>query len=69
MPTITMKSEDGNVECFYDSSVEKDKFFLTVQSGLYGFITIRVNKYDLDNLISTLKNFDEAMRATGQIKI
>ena len=32
MPTVASQSEDRNIECFYDSSVEKDKFFLTIKN-------------------------------------
>ena len=66
--TLTAKSTNEKIECSYDSDYDRDTFTLTLPSGKFGFITIRVNKYDLEDLISTLKNFDEAMRATGQIR-
>lgn len=62
--TVTTKSEDKRIECFYDSNSDKETFALTLPSGKYGFITIRVNRLDIDGLIDTLKRHDEVMRLT-----
>lgn len=66
--TLTTKSEDKKIECSYDSDYDKENFTLTFPCDRFGFMTIKVNKYDLEDLISTLKRFDEMMRATGQIR-
>jgi len=65
--TVTTKSDDGKIECFHDSISDKETFTLTIPSGKFGFITIRVNRLDMNNLIETLKKHDERMKiATGR---
>lgn len=68
MATVNSKSNDGKVECFYDPNFDKDTFvlFLTIQNS--SLAAVRVNKYDLENMIHTLKDFDQKMRTAGAIR-
>lgn len=65
--TVTTKSEDEKIECFHDSILDKETFTLTLPSGKFGFVTIRINIFSLDALILTLQKFRELIKfATGR---
>lgn len=65
--TVSTKSDDEKIECFYDSILDKETFTLTIPSGRFGFITIRINIFSLDALIFTLQKFRELIKiATGR---
>lgn len=62
--TVTAKSKNERIECFYDSDYDNNTFTLTLPSGKYGLITIRANKSDINGLIETLEQFKSNMTAT-----
>lgn len=65
--TVTTKSEDGRVECFYDSTVDKENFCLTVPSSSFGFITVKVPISDAENLAIVTEKFNEYVKiVTGR---
>ena len=67
MPTINAESKDKKIECFYDPNYDNSTFLLTLPCKAH-LVAVRVDKYEIGNLIDTLKNFDERMRFAGAIK-
>lgn len=67
MATISAKSEDEKIECFYDSNFDTSTFMLMLPCNS-NFVAVRVDKYEIDNLIDTLRDFDEKMRFAGAIR-
>lgn len=56
--SITLKS--GSIECSYISHDDKENFLLSVPSGKFGCISVRVRSDLLTDLIEVLQNFKEA---------
>lgn len=67
MATVTAKSKNENIECFYDSNYDNTTFALFLPNNS-NFAAARVDKYEIENLIQTLKDFDERMRRAGAIR-
>lgn len=67
MPTIRAESKDKKIECFYDSNYDKSTFTITLPFGS-NFVAVRVDKYEINNLIETLQDFDKRMRFAGAIR-
>lgn len=67
MATVQSKSKDEKVECFYDSNFDKETFMLFLPQGS-NIAAVKINKYDLENTIQTLKDFDQKMRTAGAIR-
>lgn len=68
MATVQSKSKDEKVECFYDSNFDKETFMLFLPIQNSSIAAVRINKYDLDNMIQALKDFDQKMRTAGAIR-
>jgi len=62
--TVTTKSDDGRVECFYDSIADKENFYLTVPSSSFGFITVKVPISDAENFAIITEKFSEYIKIT-----
>lgn len=67
MPTVKAESKDKKIECFYDPNYDNSTFMLMLPHGST-FVAVRVDKYEIDNLIDTLRDFDVRMRFAGAIK-
>lgn len=67
MPTVRAESKDKKIECFYDSNYDNSTFMLMLPQNS-NFASVRVDKYEISNLIDTLKDFDKKMRFAGAIR-
>ena len=67
MPRISAKSENEKIECFYDSKFDTNTFLLTLPQNS-NFVAVRVDKYEINNMIETLQDFSKKMRFAGAIK-
>ena len=65
---LTALNETGTVECFYDSSVDKDIVFLNIPDKYGVNMVIPVDKLIIEDVIKTLQSTNELMRAAGVIK-
>lgn len=68
MATVISKSEDENIECYYDDENYKDYFNLTLPTLDGCLVSNFINKYQLDNLIQALQDFEKKMRFAGAIR-
>lgn len=64
MPTITTNttSDNGPIECFYDSTVNQDFYDLTIPTTDGCLVTVKIHKHITVDLIDALKRHDERMR-------
>ena len=67
MPTIRAESKDKKIECFYNPDYDNSTFMITLPFGS-NFVAVRVDKYEINNLIETLQDFDKRMKFAGAIK-
>lgn len=66
--TVTAKNEDGTVECFYDSSIDKDIVFLNVPDKHGTNMVVPVDKLIIEDTIEALQNINELMHSVGAIR-
>lgn len=65
--TVSTKSDDEKIECFFDSILDKETFTLTIPSGRFGLVVIQIDRTDLPELVDTLQKFQEFIKiATGR---
>ncbi|MDF2881708.1 MAG: hypothetical protein K0R54_2265 [Clostridiaceae bacterium] len=62
--TVTVKVDNGKIECSYDSNKDKDRFLLAFNTGPFGGIAVKLNKSDLPELIDTLQKFEDSLKST-----
>lgn len=70
MPTIRSESKEvAGIGCIYNSIRDKDNFELVIPTHQDDcLISIMVHRYDLEELINTLQDFDKKMRFAGAIR-
>lgn len=65
--TVTVKVDNGKIECHYDSKKDKDSFLLALNTGPFGGVMVRLDRADLPGLIDTLQKFQDRLKfATGR---
>lgn len=67
MATVGAESKDKKIECFYDPNYDNSTFMIMLPCGST-FVAVRVDKYEINNMIETLQDFSKNLRVAGALK-